>query len=85
MDQVFSKENKIFKIYWKIGKKYWKSQGKVREFCQSGKVGTLSNEFNFILLFGVHTQGTECTGIHLNQSNRKPTGRCGRVVSASDC
>ena len=23
------------------GKKYWKSQGKVREFCQSGKVGTL--------------------------------------------
>ena len=22
-------------------KKYWKSQGKVREFCQSGKVGTL--------------------------------------------
>ena len=25
-------------------KKYWKSQGKVREFCQSGKVGTLSND-----------------------------------------
>ena len=24
-------------------KKYWKSQGKVREFCQSEKVGTLSN------------------------------------------
>ena len=24
-------------------KKYWKSQGKVREFCQSGKVGTLSS------------------------------------------
>ena len=23
-------------------KKYWKSQGKVREFCQLGKVGTLS-------------------------------------------
>ena len=22
-------------------KKYWKSQGKVREFCQPGKVGTL--------------------------------------------
>ena len=22
-------------------KKYWKSQGKVREFCQSEKVGTL--------------------------------------------
>ena len=33
-----------FKNHWKIlenGKKYWKSQGKVREFCQSGKVGTL--------------------------------------------
>ena len=24
-----------------MAKKYWKSQGKVREFCQSGKVGTL--------------------------------------------
>ena len=23
-------------------KKYWKSQGKVREFCQPGKVGTLT-------------------------------------------
>ena len=41
MDQVFSKENKTLKKYWKIGKKYWKSQAKVREFCQSGKVGTL--------------------------------------------
>ena len=29
------------KKYWENGKKYWKSQGKVREFCQSGKVGTL--------------------------------------------
>ena len=41
MDQVFCKENKTLKKYWKIGEKYWKSQGKVREFCQSGKVGTL--------------------------------------------
>ena len=41
MDQVFSKENNTLKKYWKIGEKYWKSQGKVREFCQSGKVGTL--------------------------------------------
>ena len=24
-------------------KKYWKSQGKVREFCHPGKVGTLIN------------------------------------------
>ena len=39
MDQVFSKENKTLKKYCKIGKKYWKSQGKVREFCQSTKVG----------------------------------------------
>ena len=38
MDQVFSKENKTLKKYWKIGKK---NTGKVREFCQSGKVGTL--------------------------------------------
>ena len=37
MDQVFSKENKTVKKYWKIGK----NTGKVREFCQSGKVGTL--------------------------------------------
>ena len=36
-DQVFSKENKTLKKYWKIGK----NTGKVREFCQSGKVGTL--------------------------------------------
>ena len=27
MDQVFSKENKTLKKYWKIGEKYWKSQG----------------------------------------------------------
>ena len=40
--QVLSKENKTLKKYWKIGEKYWKSQGKVREFCQSGKVGTLT-------------------------------------------
>ena len=26
---------------WKTGKKYWKSQEKVREFCQSGKVRTM--------------------------------------------
>ena len=33
---------KIFKKkYWKIGNKYWKSQLKIREFCQSGKVGTI--------------------------------------------
>ena len=42
MDQVFSKENKTLKKNTgKLEKKYWKSQGKVREFCQSGKVGTL--------------------------------------------
>ena len=37
MDQVFSKENKTLKKYWKIGK----NTGKVGEFCHSGKVGTL--------------------------------------------
>ena len=41
MDQVFSLENRTLKQYWKNGKKYWKNQGKVRECCQSGKVGTL--------------------------------------------
>ena len=41
MEQVFSKENKTLKNTGKLEKKYWKSQGKVREFCQSGKVGTL--------------------------------------------
>ena len=42
MNQVFSEEKINLKKYWKNGKKYWKNQGKVREFCQSGKVGTLS-------------------------------------------
>ena len=41
MDQVFSKENKTLKKILENWKKYLKSQGKVREFCQSGKVGTL--------------------------------------------
>ena len=38
MYQVFSKENKTLKKYWKIGKK---NTGKVREFYQYGKVGTI--------------------------------------------
>ena len=39
VDQVFSlkKNNKTLKKYWKVAK----NTGKVREFCQSGKVGTL--------------------------------------------
>ena len=37
MDQVFSKENKILK---KILEN-WKKILEIREFCQSGKVGTL--------------------------------------------
>ena len=40
MDQVFSKENKTFK---KILENWKKNTGKVREFCQSGKVGTMTN------------------------------------------
>ena len=28
-------------------KKYWKSEGKVREFCQSGKVGTMFEQPNW--------------------------------------
>ena len=36
MDQVLVKKQNT-KKYWKIGK----NTGKVREFCQSGKVGTL--------------------------------------------
>ena len=41
MDPFFSIK-KTLKKYWKNGKKYWTSQGKVREFCQSGKVGTMT-------------------------------------------
>ena len=40
MDQVFSflkKNNKTFKKYWKIEK----NTGKVWEFCQSGREGTM--------------------------------------------
>ena len=39
-------------------KKYWKSPGKVGEFCQSGKVGTLvlsklkGNDFAIFLITG---------------------------------
>ena len=44
MDQVFSQENKTLKKCWKIGK----NTGKVREFCQSGKVGTLKKK-GFVL------------------------------------
>ena len=41
MDKVFSLKNKNIKKILENGKKYWKSQGKVREFCQPRKVGTL--------------------------------------------
>ena len=37
MHQFFNLKNKLLKKYWKNGK----NTGKVREFCQSGKVGTL--------------------------------------------
>ena len=37
VDQVFSLKKKTFKKYWKMAK----NTGKVGEFCQSGKVGTL--------------------------------------------
>ena len=40
MDQVFSLKNQ--NINKKTGKKMAKNTGKVREFCQSGKVGTLT-------------------------------------------
>ena len=42
MDQVFSEENKTLK---KILENWKKNTGKVREFCQSGKVGTLKEAF----------------------------------------
>ena len=42
MDQVFSKENETLKKYWK---NWEKNTGKVREFCQSEKVGTLTTIF----------------------------------------
>ena len=37
MHQFFNLKNKLLKEYWKNGK----NTGKVREFCRSGKVGTL--------------------------------------------
>ena len=37
----FSVKKTITEKILENGEKYWKSQGKVREFCQSGKVGTL--------------------------------------------
>ena len=39
MDQVSSLENNTLKKYWKNGKK---NTGKVAEFCQSEKVGTMN-------------------------------------------
>ena len=48
MDQVFSFEDrtlkKILGKWQKVLEKSGKSQGKVREFCQFGKVGTLSTQ-----------------------------------------
>ena len=37
----FSVKKQNIKKILENGKKYWKSQGKVGEFCHSGKVGTL--------------------------------------------
>ena len=42
MDQVFSKENQTLKNYWKIGEKYWKSQG-ILSVRKSGNPATLKN------------------------------------------
>ena len=39
-------------------KKYWKSQGKVREFCHPGKVGTLTNQLMY-LSFGIYVKSLE--------------------------
>ena len=39
MDQVFSLNNKTLKNTGKMGKKI----GNVREFCESGKVGTMAH------------------------------------------
>ena len=51
IDQVFSLKNRTLKKYRKNGKKYWKSQGIVREFCQSRKVGTLCMfSFSFAII-----------------------------------
>ena len=45
MDQVLSLKNETLKkYYWKMEK----NTGKVKEFCQSGKVGTLYERFIFL-------------------------------------
>ena len=41
MDQVFSKENKTLKKYWKIGKTYWKSRG-ILSVRKSGNPGLVT-------------------------------------------
>ena len=47
----FSVKKQSLKKILENGKKYWKSQGKAREFCQSGKVGTLFKKPGEILNF----------------------------------
>ena len=41
IDQVFSLGNRALKIYWKNGKKYWKSQG-ILSVQKSGNPGMKS-------------------------------------------
>ena len=41
---VLSLKNETLKKYWKMEK----NMGKVREFCQSGKVGTMYKRFIFL-------------------------------------
>ena len=47
MDPVFSLKNRTLKKYWKMAK----NTGKVREFCQSRKVGTLVKRFLIYVSF----------------------------------
>ena len=43
-----------------MAKKYWKSQVKVREFCQSGKVGSLCQRLFSIEKHGVNVHSFCC-------------------------
>ena len=78
MDQVFSLEKKnIKKDIGKMGKKYWKSQLKVREFGQSGKVGTMileQDEITYQIIDCADGSGTGYNHLSLTVTLLPPRG-----------
>ena len=61
MNQVFSKENKTFKKYWKIGKKILEKSG---NFVSPEKWEPYDHyEFDVMVLKYVHSAEKPCTGV----------------------